>query len=458
MATPVAESTIVSVSISAEAGVQQRAAFAKPMIIDSEYTYGATARVLEVSSLAEMISAGYSTWDRAYRMAQIFFAQPDRPATVKLGQWQDGGESIAAAWAAILAADPDFYAITLTSREAADILALAAEVAAANNPYFYFAESADAGVLSNAVGNVGLGLKNLSYDAVTLLYNPGTVQVSTLVFTGTSTAGSFTGSIDGTSLNVAWNTSHAQTLTDIATAIQAVGTVATASSNGTDTITITSADALNLNALTISGNLTGATSVWTVTTSAQAPLDAGVASVISRANPGTRPIALLQVRSVTAASLTAAQRAVLLANNVSALVQYGPSTVRVIGGGSSGKVASGDLYVDTKIGIDWLTLTVQDYVFALLANAVVPYTQQGIGQVKGAVSAALTVGVQQGFIAPSGDSADGLLGTVGFAVSVPNVSAVSDANKAARILPSVTFQARGAGAIQGVEVSGTITL
>ncbi len=459
MATPVPISSIVSVSISAESGVQSREAFATPMIIDSEYVYGATARVLTVGSLQEMLDAGYNTYDRAYEMARIAFSQTNRPSQIKIGQWQDGSETLAAAWAAIIAYDPAFYMVCMTDRTAADIQGLADQTLGASGVYLAICESGDADVLANGVGNIGKVLKDGSYTRSFLAYNPATVQVSTLVFTGTSTAGSFQGSIDGTTLNVAWNTSHAQTLTDIATAIQAVGTVATAASNGTDTITITSAHALNRNALTISADLTDATSVWTVTTAAQAPLDAAIVSYLSGNDPGSKTTAGAPIAGVTASSLTTAQRNNLLANNVSTLLQYGPSITRVTMGSNAGKVSDGSLYADQRVTIDWLQIRIEDEVFALLASGTpTPYTQEGIQRVGNAIAAALSEGVKRGVVAPSGDLNDGDLGKIGYTVSLPLISAISDANKAARILPDVTFQARGAGAIQSVTIKGTLTI
>jgi hypothetical protein len=67
-------------------------------------------------------------------------------------------------------------------------------------------------------------------------------QVQTIVFSGALITGNIVnGSVDDVALTpVPFNTSNAQTLTDLATAIQATAGVATATSNGVDTITVTS--------------------------------------------------------------------------------------------------------------------------------------------------------------------------------------------------------------------------
>lgn len=64
--------------------------------------------------------------------------------------------------------------------------------------------------------------------------------VVTLVFAGNLvTSNVVSGTVNGQAISVPYNTSNAQTLTDLATAIQALEMVATAVSNGTDTVTIT---------------------------------------------------------------------------------------------------------------------------------------------------------------------------------------------------------------------------
>jgi hypothetical protein len=70
-------------------------------------------------------------------------------------------------------------------------------------------------------------------------------QVQTMTFSAALViSNTFNASVDGVALTpVPYNTSNTQTLTDIATALQATAGIATAVSDGTDTITITSATA-----------------------------------------------------------------------------------------------------------------------------------------------------------------------------------------------------------------------
>lgn len=70
-------------------------------------------------------------------------------------------------------------------------------------------------------------------------------QQRTLTFSGNLVTGnSIAGTVDGVALSATpFNTSNAQTLTDLATALQATAGIATAVSNGTNQITITAANA-----------------------------------------------------------------------------------------------------------------------------------------------------------------------------------------------------------------------
>jgi len=113
-----------------------------------------------------------------------------------------------------------------------------------------------------------------------------------------------------------------------------------------------------------------------------------------------------------------------------------------------GTMAQGE-FIDVIRGIDWLTARIQEYVYALLVNSPkVPYTDAGIASVEAQVRRALDEGVNNDFIADDPQ----------YTVSVPKAADVSPANKAARLLQDVTFQATLAGAIHAVEINGTVSV
>lgn len=111
-----------------------------------------------------------------------------------------------------------------------------------------------------------------------------------------------------------------------------------------------------------------------------------------------------------------------------------------------GRMASGE-WIDAIRGRDWLTARMREAVFGLLANAPkIPYTDKGAEAVATTMNGVLQEGVAQGYLAA--DPAP--------FVTVPLVADVSDANKIARILPDVYFEATLAGAIHAVTINGVL--
>lgn len=95
--------------------------------------------------------------------------------------------------------------------------------------------------------------------------------VVTLVFSANIVTGNtIAGTVNGNAISVPYNTSNAQSLTDLATAIQALEMVATAVSNGSTTITITfeSEWEPSVSTFTVTGGSSQATCTTTVTTPA----------------------------------------------------------------------------------------------------------------------------------------------------------------------------------------------
>ncbi len=115
-----------------------------------------------------------------------------------------------------------------------------------------------------------------------------------------------------------------------------------------------------------------------------------------------------------------------------------------------GKSAQG-LYMDITQGIDALAADIQLRVVTLLYNSPkLPYTRKGIQAVRAEVEAAIQSAVGTGFV--SND--------VGFQaiVTVPDLATVSSSDKQNRILRNVKFVAFAQGAIQTVQIQGTVNL
>jgi hypothetical protein len=113
-----------------------------------------------------------------------------------------------------------------------------------------------------------------------------------------------------------------------------------------------------------------------------------------------------------------------------------------------GKSGSGE-YMDTIRFVDWLYARIRERViFVLSNNAKIPYTDSGVGIMKGAIEAVLLQGVQAG----------GLAADPAPVVIAPKVADVAAEDRIARLLPDVEFTAQLAGAIHRLEVTGTIAV
>ena len=119
-----------------------------------------------------------------------------------------------------------------------------------------------------------------------------------------------------------------------------------------------------------------------------------------------------------------------------------------------GTMSSGE-FIDVIRGRDWLTVRLQERIFSLLINSPkVPFTNPGIDQVVSEVSAQMEEGISATYL--SGDVPEGQ--DKAFIVTAPDVAAVPSADKIARLLPDVTFEATLAGAIHAVQVNGVIKI
>ncbi len=114
----------------------------------------------------------------------------------------------------------------------------------------------------------------------------------------------------------------------------------------------------------------------------------------------------------------------------------------------NGTMAQGE-YIDIIRGVDWLTSTIQVYVYSILVNnPKVPYTDAGITAVESQIKRALLLGINNNFIAADPEPI----------VTVPRAADVAPVDKANRILNNVKFTATLAGAIQAINISGTVSV
>ena len=114
----------------------------------------------------------------------------------------------------------------------------------------------------------------------------------------------------------------------------------------------------------------------------------------------------------------------------------------------SGITPSGE-FLDTTIFIDWLRDAIQTAEFTLLTNNLkIAYTDGGVAQAVNVLKGVLGQGTQVG----------GLAASPAPTVSAPTVASIALANVAKRNLPNLTFAATLAGAIQSMDIVGSVSL
>jgi len=111
-------------------------------------------------------------------------------------------------------------------------------------------------------------------------------------------------------------------------------------------------------------------------------------------------------------------------------------------------------WFDVIHGLDWAMARMQEAIFGavMAATKKIPYTDSGAAIIGNAVMGVLKEGSNPNWALFVDDPTIPTPNVI-----VPLVSTISDVDKAARLLPDVTFTALLAGAIHKVEVSGTVS-
>lgn len=113
----------------------------------------------------------------------------------------------------------------------------------------------------------------------------------------------------------------------------------------------------------------------------------------------------------------------------------------------NGTMASGE-YIDVIRGMDWVEARLQEEVFTLLVNRrKVPYSDEGIALVEGAVRSVLDQATRKGILQK--DSVT---------VTAPRYSEIPQGDKLSRNLPDIKFTALLEGAIHTTQINGIVTV
>lgn len=158
--------------------------------------------------------------------------------------------------------------------------------------------------------------------------------------------------------------------------------------------------------------------------------------------PGAANWAYKTLSGVTADGINVSQKLVAQSKRANTY-----STIAGVDVTEQGVVGSGE-FADVTEGLDWVESNLQTTVFAALASqAKIAYDDGGIEAVANLVLSVLRKAASMGIL--QGDS---------ITVTVPEYADIATADKTARNLPDVKFTALVEGAINTIQISGTVSV
>lgn len=168
-------------------------------------------------------------------------------------------------------------------------------------------------------------------------------------------------------------------------------------------------------------------------------------------DPGSETWHLKTLATIVPSALSTSEKNDLNGQNINTFLRYAGSNVTI-----GGVMVSGE-NIDVIRFRDWLKNEMQVNVFNVLkANRKVPYTDEGIGLVEGAMEKTLADGQTVGGVAPTEFDADDNE-IPGFTVTVPRSADLTEVQRKSRKLTGCKYTARLAGAIHAVEINGYLT-
>lgn len=168
-------------------------------------------------------------------------------------------------------------------------------------------------------------------------------------------------------------------------------------------------------------------------------------------DPGTETWNLKELATIVPSALSSDQKKALGDMHINTFLRYGGANCTI-----GGYMLSGE-WIDVIRFRDWIKAEMQTRVFNVLkVNRKVPFTDNGIGLIEGAMESTLKDGQDIGGVAPTEFDADDNE-IPGFKVFVPKASDLTEAERKSRKLTGCHYTARLAGAIHAVEIEGFLT-
>lgn len=449
---------IVPVNIKVGAIIPSQVSFGVPMIaaqFATSKTTTAFTRTRVYTSLTDLVSDGWSTLDPVYLWAAALLSQNPSVQKFIVGRRDSADSDWAAALTAIQAENGGWYAFTAvpngitTANIITEQLQIAAWAETAKRPFF--TDSADSAILAagttDAASQIAAFARNysiVSYHAPTAATVSATVTggatqatstiatastgVVTLTFSAAFVASNvIAGTVNGQAYSVSYASSDTATFAALVAALQAL--------SGTTVVAVNPSGAFGSRSILI-GVVSGAIPSSGESVSAAwmgylLPLPLGSWNPSYRQLAGTAPD-----------TMTVGQKTVAWGKKCNTFTQVAGMNFT-----ERGFVAGGAyLYFDVTFGIDWITTNVQTAVLQVLsADTKVPFSDGGGVLLKSIVKGVLNMA-----------AANGILDASSIDVTVPKVADISSTDKGNRNFPNVNFKARLLGAVNTVQINGTV--
>ncbi|WP_196595244.1 DUF3383 family protein [Pectinatus frisingensis] len=410
-------------------------------------------RVDSISSVDDLVDLGFETTDPAYYAATSAFSQTPAPDTVKIGRINPSQAEVTVGTVSATGV----YTATISTKDSSGNVT--------NTPYAYTNASGDAAAILDGIEAL------IAADATSKV----TAAVSGTTMTLTpKTAGDSIKYAVSSNLDLAFTT-FTETIAEAMAAITA---------EDSDFYGIVLADRTQANILAMAEWTETQKKLFGTSTAEAGAIDASVSSDTAselsatnyyrthywyhakaeteyleaaimakcfNSNPGTINWANKTLSGITKDNLTTTQRNAVHKKNGNTF-----EPMRSLSLTFNGKVAAGE-WIDIIRGRDWLSEDMAVNVANVIVNMKkVDYTNAGIAKIEAAMKITLELGVSRGFIAPvEYDSSNNK--NPSYTITVPLASDISANTKASRILSDMSFTARLAGAINVVNISGSLT-
>lgn len=433
----VAITNFVDSTISIESSSIQKPSFSKPLVVG--YHTKNADRVRSYSSLSGLVSDGFATTDSIYKAVAAIFAQSPTVASVAVGR--------------LALAPTTKVEVTPTAANSTTYKL------AVNGTEFTYASDSSATVAEICAGLVA-AIGTVSGVTVT--------DQTTFIRLVASSAGNLL-EVDNTMddlslLSVAVNHADPGIATDMAAILNA--------DQSWYTVTPTTASEAELNALAawaLSNKklMLAASQETAIITSSTSDIasdldgldneraalvfhprasqyaGAAMAGVLLASDPGALTMKFKALAGVSTYMLTDTQAGYALAKNCN--IYQDVSGQKALLEGTTSKA---NRFIDLRRDLDWLDSTITTDMASLLARLPkVSYMDVGIAQAASALRGSLIKGQQANVLDP----------LTQFTITVPKISETSADDREARILRTVYWTARVAGAIHKVVVRGTLS-